>query len=199
MPNVAVYEIFCVIFFPFHLCSLFYHLSLRRPSLSHSSEVESASLSRCSGLLPKFAISAEVEEVDGSLAVVDSSKVAFTIGETPQNEPEATTPCSTMSGSTLSGTMDTCQSSFWCHMVLESNWGFWRRQNEWYCEPKFHRISPNLKQNTSIALWLDRQTCQPHFGGSEMLLPSARHSNEIASIKIQIYEWVSCENVSNIQ
>ncbi|XP_064164717.1 microtubule-associated serine/threonine-protein kinase 4 isoform X1 [Anguilla rostrata] len=72
------------------------------PSLSHSSEVESASLSRRSGLLPKFAISAEVEEVDGSLGGVDSGKVAFTIGETPQDEPEATTPGSTLSGSTLS-------------------------------------------------------------------------------------------------
>ncbi|KAJ8339397.1 hypothetical protein SKAU_G00361830 [Synaphobranchus kaupii] len=73
------------------------------PSLSHSSEVESASLSRRSGLLPKFAISAEAEEVDGSAGAVDSSKVAFTIGETPQDEPEATTPGSTLSGSTLSG------------------------------------------------------------------------------------------------
>ncbi|XP_061117919.1 microtubule-associated serine/threonine-protein kinase 4 isoform X3 [Conger conger] len=72
------------------------------PSLSHSSEVESASLSRRSGLLPKFAISAEVEEVDGPLASADSSKVAFTIGETPPEEPEATTPGSTLSGSTLS-------------------------------------------------------------------------------------------------
>ncbi|KAJ8287041.1 hypothetical protein GJAV_G00046370 [Gymnothorax javanicus] len=73
------------------------------PSLSHSSEVESASASRRSGLLPKFAISAEVEEADGPPATVDSSKVSFTIGETPQDEPEATTPGSTLSCSTLSG------------------------------------------------------------------------------------------------
>ncbi|KAI1905306.1 hypothetical protein AGOR_G00014740 [Albula goreensis] len=72
------------------------------PSLSHSSEVESACLSRRSGMLPKFAISAETEEADGSLAAGDSSKVAFTIGETPPDEPDATTPGSTLSGSTLS-------------------------------------------------------------------------------------------------
>ncbi|KAG7476959.1 hypothetical protein MATL_G00088350 [Megalops atlanticus] len=73
------------------------------PSLSHSSEAESASASRRSGLLPKFAISAETEEADGAAAAGDPSKVAFTIGETPQDEPEATTPGSTLSGSTLSG------------------------------------------------------------------------------------------------
>ncbi|XP_036386011.1 microtubule-associated serine/threonine-protein kinase 2 isoform X3 [Megalops cyprinoides] len=72
------------------------------PSLSHSSEAESSSVSRRSGLLPKFAISAETEEVDGAVAAADPSKVAFTIGETPQDEPEATTPGSTLSGSTLS-------------------------------------------------------------------------------------------------
>ncbi|KAJ8401847.1 hypothetical protein AAFF_G00374280 [Aldrovandia affinis] len=72
------------------------------PSLSHSSDAESASLSRRSELLPKFAISAETEEVDGSLAAEDSNKVAFSIGETPPDEPEATTPGSTLSGSTLS-------------------------------------------------------------------------------------------------
>ncbi|XP_057185018.1 microtubule-associated serine/threonine-protein kinase 2 isoform X4 [Triplophysa rosa] len=73
------------------------------PSLSHSSDTESTSLSRCSGLLPKFAISAEVEDGDGSLALEDPSKVTFSIGELPQDEPDPTTPCSTISNSTLSG------------------------------------------------------------------------------------------------
>ncbi|KAI4902497.1 hypothetical protein NFI96_000903 [Prochilodus magdalenae] len=73
------------------------------PSLSHSSDTESTSLGRRSGLLPKFAISAEVESCDGSLALEDPSKVAFSIGELPQDEPDATTPCSTVSNSTLSG------------------------------------------------------------------------------------------------
>ncbi|XP_015193330.2 microtubule-associated serine/threonine-protein kinase 3 isoform X5 [Lepisosteus oculatus] len=72
------------------------------PSLSHSSDAESTSLSRRSGLLPKFAISAEMEEGDESVALGDTQKVAFTIGEPPQDEPEATTPASTLSGSTLS-------------------------------------------------------------------------------------------------
>ncbi|XP_052411733.1 microtubule-associated serine/threonine-protein kinase 4 isoform X2 [Carassius gibelio] len=73
------------------------------PSLSHSSDTESTSLSRCSGLLPKFAISAEVEDGEGSLALEDPSKVTFSIGELPQDEPDPTTPCSTISNSTLSG------------------------------------------------------------------------------------------------
>ncbi|XP_056600899.1 microtubule-associated serine/threonine-protein kinase 4 isoform X3 [Triplophysa dalaica] len=73
------------------------------PSLSHSSDTESTSLSRCSGLLPKFAISAEVEDGDGSLASEDPSKVTFSIGELPRDEPDPTTPCSTISNSTLSG------------------------------------------------------------------------------------------------
>uniref|UniRef100_A0A8C1MI91 non-specific serine/threonine protein kinase n=1 Tax=Cyprinus carpio TaxID=7962 RepID=A0A8C1MI91_CYPCA len=72
------------------------------PSLSHSSDTESTSLSRCSGLLPKFAISAEVEDSEGSLVLEDPSKVTFSIGELPQDEPEPTTPCSTISNSTLS-------------------------------------------------------------------------------------------------
>ncbi|KAA0716516.1 Microtubule-associated serine/threonine-protein kinase 4 [Triplophysa tibetana] len=73
------------------------------PSLSHSSDTESTSLSRCSGLLPKFAISAEVEDGEGSLASEDPSKVTFSIGECPQDEPDPTTPCSTISNLTLSG------------------------------------------------------------------------------------------------
>lgn len=74
-----------------------------RPSLSHSSDAESASTGLRSGLLPKFAISAESEDGDGSVALEDPSKVNFSIGELPQDEPDATTPGSTLSGSTLSG------------------------------------------------------------------------------------------------
>ncbi|XP_030623108.1 microtubule-associated serine/threonine-protein kinase 4 [Chanos chanos] len=73
------------------------------PSLSQSSDTESVSLSQRPGMLPKFAISAEVEEAEGSLALDDSSKVSFSIGELPQDEPDATTPGSTISNSTLSG------------------------------------------------------------------------------------------------
>ncbi|XP_031433130.1 microtubule-associated serine/threonine-protein kinase 4 isoform X4 [Clupea harengus] len=72
------------------------------PSLSHSSDAESASAGLRSGLLPKFAISAEAEDGDGSVALEDPSKVAFTIGELPLDEPDATTPGSTLSCSTLS-------------------------------------------------------------------------------------------------
>ncbi|XP_041108460.1 microtubule-associated serine/threonine-protein kinase 3-like isoform X2 [Polyodon spathula] len=70
------------------------------PSLSHSSDTESSSLGRRSGMLPKFAISAEMEEEEEPPG--EPEKVSFTIGELPPDEPEATTPGSTLSGSTLS-------------------------------------------------------------------------------------------------
>lgn len=54
-------------------------------------------------LLPKFAISAE-SEGDETSGIGDPSKASFSIGEFPQDEPEATTPGSTHSGATLSGT-----------------------------------------------------------------------------------------------
>ncbi|XP_051974489.1 microtubule-associated serine/threonine-protein kinase 4-like [Xyrauchen texanus] len=73
------------------------------PSLSHSSDTESTSVSRCSGLLPKFAISAEVEDGEGSMDLEDPRKVTFSIGELPQDEPDPTTPGSTISNCTLSG------------------------------------------------------------------------------------------------
>ncbi|XP_066514094.1 microtubule-associated serine/threonine-protein kinase 3 isoform X3 [Hoplias malabaricus] len=73
------------------------------PSLSHSSDTESTSLGRRSGLLPKFAISAEVDSCECSLALEDTCKLDFSTGELPQDEPDATTPCSTVSNSTLSG------------------------------------------------------------------------------------------------
>ncbi|XP_076868167.1 microtubule-associated serine/threonine-protein kinase 1 isoform X3 [Brachyhypopomus gauderio] len=57
------------------------------PSLSHSSDMDT-SLAKCSGLLPRFAISAEVDGSESSPA---------------KDEPDATTPCSTVSNSTLSG------------------------------------------------------------------------------------------------
>uniref|UniRef100_A0A8C1PBK8 non-specific serine/threonine protein kinase n=1 Tax=Cyprinus carpio TaxID=7962 RepID=A0A8C1PBK8_CYPCA len=108
-------KVSCVSLFPltlFNSCkpdfsggSFNFSLSLfSSPSLSHSSDTESTSLSRCSGHLPKFAISAEVEDAEGSLALEDPSKVTFSIGELPQDEPDPTTPCSAISNSTLSGT-----------------------------------------------------------------------------------------------
>uniref|UniRef100_A0A8C1PF00 non-specific serine/threonine protein kinase n=1 Tax=Cyprinus carpio TaxID=7962 RepID=A0A8C1PF00_CYPCA len=100
-------KVSCVSLFPltlFNSCGSFnFSLSLfSSPSLSHSSDTESTSLSRCSGHLPKFAISAEVEDAEGSLALEDPSKVTFSIGELPQDEPDPTTPCSAISNSTLS-------------------------------------------------------------------------------------------------
>lgn len=53
-------------------------------------------------LLPKFAISAE-SEGDETSGLGDPSKASFSIGELPQDEPDATTPGSTHSGATLSG------------------------------------------------------------------------------------------------
>ncbi|KAK1787320.1 hypothetical protein P4O66_002823 [Electrophorus voltai] len=71
-------------------------------SLSHSSDTDT-SLAKPSGLLPRFAISAEVESSEGLPAQNEPSKTAFSVGELPQDEPEATTPCSTVSNSTFSG------------------------------------------------------------------------------------------------
>uniref|UniRef100_A0A8C9VVY6 non-specific serine/threonine protein kinase n=1 Tax=Scleropages formosus TaxID=113540 RepID=A0A8C9VVY6_SCLFO len=80
-----------------------FNVELRQfSSCSHRFSKVSSLLQR-SGVLPKFAISAEAEEVGEPLARGDSSKVAFTIGELPADEPDATTPGSTLSGSTLSG------------------------------------------------------------------------------------------------
>ncbi|KAI5615668.1 microtubule-associated serine/threonine-protein kinase 4 isoform X4 [Silurus asotus] len=73
------------------------------PSLSHSSDVESTSTGRHSGLLPKFAISAEVESCDSSLSLDKPGKVAFSVGELHQDEADATTPSSPVSNATLSG------------------------------------------------------------------------------------------------
>ncbi|XP_058474062.1 microtubule-associated serine/threonine-protein kinase 3 isoform X2 [Solea solea] len=73
------------------------------PSLSHSTDTDSVSQGPgCPSLLPKFAISAE-SEGDETSGLGDPSKASFSIGELPQDEPDATTPGSTHSGATLSG------------------------------------------------------------------------------------------------
>ncbi|XP_024864177.1 microtubule-associated serine/threonine-protein kinase 2 isoform X4 [Kryptolebias marmoratus] len=72
------------------------------PSLSNSSDTESTNQGPRLSLLPKFAISAESEGDDTS-GLSDPIKVSFSIGELPQDEPDATTPGSTHSGATLSG------------------------------------------------------------------------------------------------
>ncbi|KAM4634471.1 microtubule-associated serine/threonine-protein kinase 4 isoform 4-T4 [Polymixia lowei] len=72
------------------------------PSLSHSTDTESTNQGPHSGLLPKFAISAE-SEGDETSGLGDPSKASFSIGELPRDEPDATTPGSTHSGATLSG------------------------------------------------------------------------------------------------
>lgn len=73
-----------------------------RPSLSHSTDTESLSQGPRIGVLPKFAISAE-SEADESSGLGDPSKASLSVGELPQDEPDATTPGSTRSGATLSG------------------------------------------------------------------------------------------------
>ncbi|XP_053196682.1 microtubule-associated serine/threonine-protein kinase 2 isoform X3 [Scomber japonicus] len=72
------------------------------PSLSHSTDTESINQAARPNLLPKFAISAE-SEGDETSGLGDPSKASFSIGELPQDEPDATTPGSTHSGATLSG------------------------------------------------------------------------------------------------
>ncbi|KAM4720398.1 microtubule-associated serine/threonine-protein kinase 1 isoform 3-T3 [Anableps anableps] len=72
------------------------------PSLSHSTDTDSTNQVPRPSLLPKFAISAESEGDDTS-GLSDPSKVSFSIGELPQDEPDVVTPGSTHSGATLSG------------------------------------------------------------------------------------------------
>uniref|UniRef100_A0A7N9AVR0 non-specific serine/threonine protein kinase n=1 Tax=Mastacembelus armatus TaxID=205130 RepID=A0A7N9AVR0_9TELE len=73
-----------------------------RPSPSQSTDTDSVNQAPCPSLLPKFAISAE-SEGDETSGLGDPSKASFSIGELPQDEPDATTPGSTHSGATLSG------------------------------------------------------------------------------------------------
>lgn len=70
------------------------------PSLSHSTDTGSVNPGAC--LLPKFAISAESEEEESS-GLAEPSKVSFSVGELPLDEPDVTTPGSTHSEATLSG------------------------------------------------------------------------------------------------
>ncbi|XP_026152629.1 microtubule-associated serine/threonine-protein kinase 3 isoform X2 [Mastacembelus armatus] len=72
------------------------------PSPSQSTDTDSVNQAPCPSLLPKFAISAE-SEGDETSGLGDPSKASFSIGELPQDEPDATTPGSTHSGATLSG------------------------------------------------------------------------------------------------
>ncbi|XP_037548527.1 microtubule-associated serine/threonine-protein kinase 3 [Nematolebias whitei] len=72
------------------------------PSLSLSTDMESTNQRPRPSLLPKFAISAE-NEGDDTSGLSDPSKVSLSVGELPQDEPDATTPGSTRSNATLSG------------------------------------------------------------------------------------------------
>uniref|UniRef100_A0AAX7T0V5 non-specific serine/threonine protein kinase n=1 Tax=Astatotilapia calliptera TaxID=8154 RepID=A0AAX7T0V5_ASTCA len=82
-----------------------FNVDLRQfSSCSHRfSKVYSMNQGPRPSLLPKFAISAE-SEGDETSGIGDPSKASFSIGEFPQDEPEAATPGSTHSGATLSGT-----------------------------------------------------------------------------------------------
>ncbi|XP_033978877.1 microtubule-associated serine/threonine-protein kinase 2 isoform X4 [Trematomus bernacchii] len=71
-------------------------------SLSHSTDTDSLNPGLRPNVLPKFAISAE-SEADETSGLGDPSKTSISIGELPQDEPDATTPGSTHSGATLSG------------------------------------------------------------------------------------------------
>uniref|UniRef100_A0A3B3C8W0 non-specific serine/threonine protein kinase n=1 Tax=Oryzias melastigma TaxID=30732 RepID=A0A3B3C8W0_ORYME len=73
-----------------------------RPSLSHSTDSDGLNHGPRSGLLPKFAISAESEGDDTS-GLGGPSKASFSVGELPQDEVDAITPGSSHSGATLSG------------------------------------------------------------------------------------------------
>ncbi|KAK0142035.1 Microtubule-associated serine/threonine-protein kinase 4 [Merluccius polli] len=72
------------------------------PSLSHSMDPLQRGPPCCSSSLPKFSISAE-SEGDETSGLGDPSKASFSIGDLPQDRPDATTPGSTHSGATLSG------------------------------------------------------------------------------------------------
>ncbi|NXW39141.1 MAST4 kinase, partial [Phaetusa simplex] len=78
---------------------------IQQISTSVSSDTESSRQRHNSGLLPKLAVSAEGEQ-DGSPSLVglrgEQEKPAFVSEEIVQDEPEVTTPASTISSSTLS-------------------------------------------------------------------------------------------------
>ncbi|NXG73502.1 MAST4 kinase, partial [Baryphthengus martii] len=78
---------------------------IQQISTSISSDTESSRQRHSSGLLPKLAISAEGEQDDSTSLVgpqEEQEKPAFVSEEIVQDEPEVTTPASTISSSTLS-------------------------------------------------------------------------------------------------
>ncbi|NXF12652.1 MAST4 kinase, partial [Smithornis capensis] len=78
---------------------------IQQISTSVSSETESSRHQRSSGLLPKLSISAEGEQDDSTSSVgprEDPEKSTFVNDEIVHDEPEVTTPASTISSSTLS-------------------------------------------------------------------------------------------------
>ncbi|NWV28620.1 MAST4 kinase, partial [Origma solitaria] len=78
---------------------------IQQISTSISSETESSRQQRSSGLLPKLSVSAEGEQDDSTSSGgprEEQEKSAFTSDEIVQDEPEVTTPASTISSSTLS-------------------------------------------------------------------------------------------------
>ncbi|NWY03182.1 MAST4 kinase, partial [Nothoprocta ornata] len=78
---------------------------IQQISTSISSDTESSRQRHSSGLLPKLAISAEGEQDDPTCLAgprEEQEKAAFVSEETVQDEPEVTTPASTISSSTLS-------------------------------------------------------------------------------------------------
>ncbi|XP_072714838.1 microtubule-associated serine/threonine-protein kinase 4 isoform X2 [Ciconia boyciana] len=78
---------------------------IQQISTSISSDTESSRQRHSSGLLPKLAISAEGEQDDSTGLVgprEEQEKRAFVSEEIVQDEPEVTTPASTISSSTLS-------------------------------------------------------------------------------------------------
>nr|XP_047935505.1 microtubule-associated serine/threonine-protein kinase 4 isoform X11 [Anser cygnoides] len=78
---------------------------IQQISTSTSSDTESSRQRHSSGLLPKLAISAEGEQDDSNCLVgprEEQEKPPLVSEETVQDEPEVTTPASTISSSTLS-------------------------------------------------------------------------------------------------
>ncbi|NXJ01042.1 MAST4 kinase, partial [Psophia crepitans] len=78
---------------------------IQQVSTSISSDMESSRQRHSSGLLPKLAISAEGEQGDSTGLAgprEEQEKPVFVSEETVQDEPEVTTPASTISSSTLS-------------------------------------------------------------------------------------------------
>uniref|UniRef100_A0A8C9NBJ7 non-specific serine/threonine protein kinase n=1 Tax=Serinus canaria TaxID=9135 RepID=A0A8C9NBJ7_SERCA len=78
---------------------------IQQISTSISSETDSSRQQRSSGLLPKLSVSAEGEQDDSTSSRgprEEQEKSAFVSDEIVQDEPEVTTPASTISSSTLS-------------------------------------------------------------------------------------------------